>query len=63
MCLQGIFDNYDDHSNIAEKKLALTLIKKYLIFLIEISENSGNLKIEKYEESIKNIFLNTLGFL
>ncbi len=34
VCLQGVFDNYDDFENLPEKKLALTLIKKYLIFLV-----------------------------
>ena len=63
VCLQGLFDNYDDQSNVDEKKLTLTLIKKFLIFMIEIAENSGSLKIDKYEEALEGIFLNTLGFL
>lgn len=37
VCLQGLFDNYDDHTNINEKKLTLTLIKKYLILMVEVS--------------------------
>lgn len=49
VCLQGLFDNYDDQANIDEKKLTLTLIKKFLIFMIEIAENSGPLKMDKYE--------------
>jgi hypothetical protein len=52
VCLQGLFDNYDEVTNeknyaqnISKKKTILTLVKKYLKYLIEISENSGGLKI------------------
>ena len=52
VCLQGLFDNYDDVTNnnnhtdiISKKKTILTLVKKYLKYMIEISENSGVLKI------------------
>lgn len=55
VCLQALFDNYDDVTNeknyaenFSKKKVILTLIKKYLKYMIEISENSGSLKIEKF---------------
>jgi hypothetical protein len=63
VCLQGLFENYDDHTNLDQKKLTLTLLKKFLIFMIEIAENSGPLKMDRYEEALEGIFLNTLGFL
>lgn len=34
VCLQGLFDNYDDLKLFGQLKIVLTLTKKYLVFLI-----------------------------
>ena len=42
--LQSIFDFYED-MDIDPKKKCLQLIKKYMIYIIELTENSGSAKL------------------
>ncbi len=62
VCLQTLFENFED-LEIVERKLNLSLVKKILIFMVEISENTGPMKIDKYEGELNMIFINSLGFL
>lgn len=48
-CIHNAFDFFED-TDVVWKKRALILLKKYLIFMMELTENSGTARLEHCEE-------------